>query len=144
MEYKLRAKIEQNEEEIKTWGDFEPIAAGWMFPTLKAKRYEPSVQPITRITNQLNDLNRVIWKELGLGIRTPDGVWDWIGRKRGELESLGSELANREVFGYFRGANIVKNHMLNNIIVQHCLSVDFINKVGEVSQRFSRMNLPYC
>ena len=74
MEYKLRAKIEQNEEEIKTWGDFEPIAAGWMFPTLKAKRYEPSVQPITRITNQLNDLNRVIWKELWLGIRTPEGV----------------------------------------------------------------------
>ena len=30
---------------------------------------------------------------------------------------------------YFRGSNIVKSHKLNNVIVHHCLSVDFIKKV---------------
>ena len=68
-------------------------------------------------------------RELGIGVRTPEGVWDWIGRKRRELESLVIELPNREVFDYFRGEAIVKDHTLNNIIVQHCLSIDFISKV---------------
>ena len=98
MKYKLRAKIEQNEEAIKNGSEFEPVATEWMFPTLKSKRYEPSGQPIARIANQLGDLNKVIWRELGIGIRTPEGAWDWIGRKRRELKSLGSELTNREVF----------------------------------------------
>ena len=78
-----------------------------MFATLKARRYEPAGQPITRITNQLGNLNDVIWKELGLGVRTPGGVWGWLGRKRRELKSLGRILTNREMFDYFRGSNIV-------------------------------------
>ena len=100
-----------------------------MFSTLNVKRREPSGQPITRITTQLNVLNTIIWKELEKGVRTPEGAWGWIGRKRRELEDLGRELANREVFDYFRGAAIVRNHTLSNIIVQHCLCVDFISKV---------------
>ena len=95
MKYKLRAEIEQNEEAIKNGGEFEPIATEWLFSTLKSKHYEPSGQPITRIANKLNDLNRVVWKELGIGIGAPEGLWDWIGRKRRELESLGSELGSR-------------------------------------------------
>ena len=109
-----------------------------MFSTLESKRCAPSGRPITRITNQLNDLNRVIWKELGIGIRTPEGVWDWIGRKRRELKSLGRELASRGVFGYFRGASIAKKHTLDNIIAKRCLSIDCFSKVesseAEVSQ----------
>ena len=95
LKYKLRAKIEQNEEAIKNGSEFEPIAAEWMFATLKSKHYAPSGQPIARITNQLIELGKVIRKELGIGIRTPEGVWDWIGRKRGELGRLGSDLTNR-------------------------------------------------
>ena len=83
MKYKLKAKIEVNEETIRRWDDSEPIAAEWMFSTLRARHYEPAGQPITRITGQLNDLNNIIWKELGLGIRTPGGVCDWLGRKGG-------------------------------------------------------------
>ena len=74
-----------------------------MFSTLRARHYEPAGKPITRISGKLNDLNNITWEELGLGIRTPDGVWDWLGRKRGELESLGRDLANREISDYFRG-----------------------------------------
>ena len=128
MKYKLKAKVEENKESIQHGIDFESITAEWMFSTLKARHYEPAGQPITRITGQLSDLNTAIWKELGLGVRTPEGVCDWLGRKRRELGSLGSDLANREMFDYYRGSNIVKNHKLNNVIVHHCLSVDFVKK----------------
>ena len=74
-------------------------------------------------------MDAVIRKELGLGVSTPEGVCDWLGRERRELESLGRILTNREMFYYFRGENIVKNHTLNNVIAQHCLSIDFIKKV---------------
>ena len=79
-----------------------------MFMILKARHYEPAGKPITRITNQLGNINDAIWKELGLGVRTPEGVWDWLGRKRRELKNLGRILTNREMFDYFRGANIAK------------------------------------
>ena len=107
-----------------------------MFSTLMARHYEPAGQPITRITNQLGDLNSIIWKELGIGVRTPEGVWDWMGRKRRELGCLGRDLANREIFD-FTGANIVKNHKLNNVIVQHWMSIDSINKVDCVEAEVS-------
>ena len=42
---------------------------------------------------------------------------------------MGIELGSREVFDYFRGAAIVMDHTLNNIIVRRCLSIDFIRKV---------------
>ena len=84
MEYKSKSIIGENEEAIRQEKDFEPIATEWMFSTLRSRHYEPAGQPITRITNQLRDLNGIIRKELGLGVRTPDGVWDWLGRTRRE------------------------------------------------------------
>jgi len=130
LEYKLKAKVAENEEEeIKNGINFGPITTEWMFSTLKDRHYEPAGQPITRLTGQLNDLNNAIWKELGLGVRTPEGVCHWLGRKRRELKSSSRNLTNREMCDYFRGSNIVKSHKLNNVIVHHCLSVDFIKKV---------------
>ena len=82
MKYKLKAKVEENEEAVNSGVEFEPITAEWMFIILKARHYEPAGQPITRIANQLNNLNDVIWKELGPAVRTPEGFWDWLGRKR--------------------------------------------------------------
>ena len=74
-------------------------------------------------------MGTVIGKELGIGVRTPEGAWDWIGRKRSELGNLGRVLTNREMFGYFRGANVVKTHKLNPIIANRCLDIDFIAKL---------------
>ena len=45
------------------------------------------------------------------------------------MESSGGNLTNRGMFGYFRGSNIIKNHKIHNVIVRHCLSVDFVKKV---------------
>ena len=84
LKYKSKSKIEENEEAIRQEKDFEPVTTEWMFSTLRAKHYEPAGQPITRITKQLRYLNSIIWKELGLGVGTPDGFWDWLGGKKGE------------------------------------------------------------
>ena len=35
MKYKLKAKVEENEEAIKNGVEFEPITDEWMFMTLK-------------------------------------------------------------------------------------------------------------
>ena len=87
LKYKLKAKVAENEEAIKNGIEFGPITNEWVFPTLRAGHYEPAGKPVTRITNQLGNLNTVIWKELGLGVRTPEGVWGWLVR-RGE-EGIG-------------------------------------------------------
>ena len=46
------------------------------------------------------------------------------------MGSSGRDLANREVFDYFRGGSIVWNHKLSNVIVHHCTSIGCANKVG--------------
>ena len=135
MKYKLRAKIGQNEEEIKNASEFESIATEWMFPTLKSKRCEPPGQPITKIANQSTDSNRVIWKELEIGIRTPEGVWDWIGGVEENWEVWVANWQPGGFFGYFRGAGIAKNHAIDNVIAQRCLPLDFIGKLGAPRQR---------
>ena len=45
-------------------------------------------------------------------------------------------LTNREMFGYFREANVVKTHNLNPIIANRCLNIDFILKLeaGEAEE----------
>ena len=136
LQYKLKAKVEDNEEAIKNGVEFEPITAERMFATLKARHYEPAGKPITRITKQLGNLNDVIWKALGSGVRTPDGFWDWLGGKRRELEILGRILTNREMIGYFRGSNIVNNHKHNNVIAHHCLSIECIESVESSEPEF--------
>ena len=42
---------------------------------------EPTGAPIARIAKQLNEAGEVIYRELGVGVRTPEGVWDWLGGK---------------------------------------------------------------
>ena len=103
LEHKLRMKVGENEEDIKNRVVSEPIEIEWAFKTFKARHYEPSGKPISRIAKQLNTSGTVIGKELGIGVRTPEGGWGWIGRERSELGSLCRVLTNREMFGSFRG-----------------------------------------
>ena len=62
--------------------EFEPIDIEWAFRIFKARHQEPAGQPISRIANKLNAPGTVIESELGVGARTPDGVWDRIGGKK--------------------------------------------------------------
>ena len=68
---------------------FGPVTADRSFSTLKARRYEPAGKPITRITGQLGDLNTVIWKEIGLGVRTPECAWGWLGGEKDRIGMFG-------------------------------------------------------
>ena len=65
LKYKMRSKVEENEEDLNNGVVFEPITAEWMFNILKARHPKPAGQPIMRVANQLNNLNDAIWKELG-------------------------------------------------------------------------------
>ena len=60
LEYKLKAKVEENEEAENNGVEFETTTAEWALSILKTRHYEPAGQPITRITNQLSNLNGVI------------------------------------------------------------------------------------
>ena len=62
-------------------------------------------------------------------MRTPEGVWDWIGKKRRELKSLGIYLTSREMFDYFRGANIAKTHRLRTVIQNHFMAAEFVKQL---------------
>ena len=67
-----------------------------MFEVFKSMYQEPAGAPIVRIAKQLGDLETIIYRELWVGVRTPEGVLDWIGGKSGELKSLCRYLTNRE------------------------------------------------
>ena len=97
----------------------------------KARHNERAGKPISRITDQLNSLDAVIEIEMEVGARTPDGFWDWLGRKRIELKNLGRVLTNREMFGYFREANVVKTHKLRQVVQNHCLAIEFTTRLGK-------------
>ena len=38
----------------------------------------------------------IIYRELGIGVRNPEGVRDWVGERR-DMGVLGRYLANREI-----------------------------------------------
>ena len=54
--------------------------------------------PIVRSAKQLGDIWKVIYRELELGARNPEGVWDWIGKKRRDIRTPARFLDNREMY----------------------------------------------
>ena len=68
----------------------------------------------------------IIYRELELGVRNPEGVWDWLGKKRGGLKSMGRHLTNREVYSYFKECIVVKSHMIGEVVGKHCVSLHFM------------------
>ena len=78
-EHKLKSKADWGEESLKNGVDFEHIDFEWMFEVFKSMYQEPVGAPIARITKQLSELETIIYLELGVGMRTPEGFWDWAG-----------------------------------------------------------------
>ena len=97
LRHKLKIKVGGNEEAIKNRAVSELIDLEWMFKILKDRHQEPAGRPISRVAKQLNAPDTVIESELGIGVRTPGGVWDWLGWERSELKNLGRDLTNRDV-----------------------------------------------
>ena len=65
--HKLKTIVNDNDEDMENGVDFEPIECGWMFGVFNARYQEPAGAPITRIAKQLEELETVIYSELGVG-----------------------------------------------------------------------------
>ena len=87
-----------------------------MFVLFKAKFEETDSQGIKILTLQLGGTNQVIYQELEEGNRDPEGAWDWLSKKRGDLQSLWRNLTNREMFDYFTECEIVLDCEYVNVI----------------------------
>ena len=72
------------------------IGYEWMFRILKEKYDERPGEAIKRATLQLENINQVIYQELAQGIQDPEGVCDWLSKKRGDLQSLDKNLTSRQ------------------------------------------------
>ena len=59
-----------------------------MFNVLGGKFRKPGGVPTGRIAGQLGGIGEVIYRELGTGVRNPEGVWGWVGKKRIGLKAL--------------------------------------------------------
>ena len=64
--------------------------------------------PTVRIMGQLGSTGRVIYNELGRGVRNPECIWDWFVKKRTDLEESVGHITNRGIYSYFEGRIIVK------------------------------------
>ena len=122
----FRKKQDQNEKSLALGEDFEKIGYEWMFRILKEKYQERPGEAIRRVTLQLENINQVIYQELAQGIQDPEGVWDWLSKKRDDLQSLGRNLTNREIYDYFIKCKIVSEYPYFNVIRTHCLTVEFV------------------
>ena len=75
LDHKLKTKVEDNEKDMQNGVEFGPIEYEWLFGVFKARYQEPAGAPVTRITKQLSELETVIYSELGVRVRNPEGVW---------------------------------------------------------------------
>ena len=78
-----------------------PIGFEWMFGLLKNKYQGKPGEAIMKLMAQLEATNQVNYSELDEGAQDPEGAWDWLSGKRGDLQSLGRGLENREIYDYF-------------------------------------------
>ena len=74
----------------------------------------------------------MIYQELEEGVQDPEGAWGWLSKKRGDLNSLGRNLTNSEIYDYFIKCKIVADYRLFSVIRTHCLTVDFVEDLEEL------------
>ena len=68
---------------------YEPINYVRMFNIVRTEFREPGGSPIIRIMKQLGGAGGIIFRELGVGVRNPECVGDWLGNKRRGLKTIG-------------------------------------------------------
>ena len=69
-----------------------------MFRILKDKYKERPGEAIKRLMEQLEGISQVIYQELEEGVQDPEGVWGWLSKKRDDLQSLGRNLTDSEIY----------------------------------------------
>ena len=97
IKHKFESEIGENEKAVLKGELYDPIGYDSMCKVLDGEYREPDGFPVVRITKQLGEIGKVIYRELELGVRNPEGVWDWSGGKKG-LKSRGRVLYSREMY----------------------------------------------
>ena len=69
---------------------------------------------------------------MGEGNRDPEGARGWLSKKRDDLQSLGRNLTNREMFDYFTKCKIVMECEYSGVIKRHCFPIEFFNDLGNL------------
>ena len=87
--------------------------------------------PIVRIIRQLGEIAGVIFRESGVGARSPECVCVWFGKESRDRKISGRYLTNREVFSYFKETAIAKSRKLRAPIERHCAALDFADQMKE-------------
>ena len=98
--------------------------------------------PIVRSAKQLGDIWKVIYRELELGARNPEGVWDWIGKKRRYHKSLGRLITNRAMYIYIKECIVAKSRKLREVIEKHCLFLELVAELKEPDDGAFREKFP--
>ena len=128
--------MDQNEDLLTAGESYGEIGYEWMFRILKEKYKEIPGEAIRRLMTQLEGMNQVIYQELGEGVQDPEGVRGWLSRKRDDLQRLGRNLTNREIYDYFIKCKVVSEYRLFSAIRTHCLTVDFMKDIEELKWEF--------
>ena len=76
-------------------------------------------------------MERVIIRELELGVRNPGCVRDWICGGRRGVKSTDRLLEIWEMYIYFKDCRIAKSRKLSGILERHCVSLDFSGDLGK-------------
>ena len=63
---------------------------------------------------------------------------DWLSKKRDDLQSLGRDLINREIYDYFIKCKIVLDYRLFSVVRTHCLTLDFVNDLEGLKRESPR------
>ena len=66
------------------------------------------------------------------GVQDHEGVRRWLSKKRDDLNNLGGNLTNREIYDCFTKCKIVTDYGLFNVIRTHCVAVDFMKDLEEL------------
>ena len=122
---KAKSEIGENGKSILKGELYEHVGYDWAFQILRGGYREPEGSPIIRIAKQLSGDGGVITRELELWVRNPEGVCDWLGRRRRDLKALGRLLTSREMYIYFKDCIVAISRKLSGVIERHCLSLDF-------------------
>ena len=75
-------------------------------------------------------------------MRNPEGVWDWPGEKRNDLEALRMHLTNRGIYNYFKERIVVKSNKLAEVITRHGVTVGFMEDLEEPERGISHGKFP--
>ena len=77
-------------------------------------------------------------------LRNPEGGWDWLGKKRMGLKSMGRHIENREMYMYLKDCRIAESRKLRDVIERHFISLEFSAELKDPDAEKFQEKFPNC